>query len=90
MRVHRLPLRDQYFDEEESAVMVGDEVIALSALATSILALVPDEGTTSDFLGQALEDRYGPPPSGVDALQATEMALSDLKSVGLVQLFPGE
>ena len=86
MRVHRVPLRDQYVEEEESVVMVGDVVIALSALATSILALVPDEGTTSDLLGLALEDWYGPPPPGMDALTTTEMALADLKSAGLVRL----
>ncbi len=88
MRVRRRPFLDEYVDGDESAVMVGDQVIVLSALATSLLALIGEGETRSDALARRLSQRYGPPPGDLDGLRTTELALKDLESAGLVQLFP--
>ena len=86
MRVRRRPFLDEYVDGDESAVMVGDQVVVLSALATTLLALIGDEETETAFLAQQLIKRYGPPPDDLDGLKSTHEALSDLERNGLVQL----
>ena len=86
MRVRRRPVLDEYVDGDESAVMVGDQVVVLSALATTLLALIGDEETETAFLAQQLIKRYGPPSDDLDGLKSTQEALNDLETNGLVQL----
>ncbi len=88
MRVRRLPCLDEYVDGDESAVMVGDQVIVLSALATALLALIGEGETETAALAQQLTERYGPPPDDLDRQKVTEAVLGDLERNGLVQLSP--
>jgi hypothetical protein len=67
--VRRTEWHDWYVDGDESAVFVGDQVMALSALATTILRTVPEDGTAGlDDLTAALVAAYGEPEGPVDEL----------------------
>ncbi len=88
MRVRRQPFLDEYVDGAESAVMVGDKVIVLSALATALLALIGEGEAATASLAQQLTKRYGPPPGDLDGQMAIEEALGDMQRNGLVQLLP--
>ena len=42
MRARGLPILDQVIDDGESVVLVGNSVVRLSALATALLAEMPE------------------------------------------------
>ena len=84
MRVRRLPIIDLYVEDDACVVFVGDQVVALSALATQALLAVGDEWTEDAAVASALADAFGPPPPGTDLAAATTetlMALSELRVI---------
>ena len=84
MKVRRLPVVDRVVREGESVVLLGREVIRLSALATHLLDRCAD-WTDLDDLTAALLAEFGDTPPGVDPLAATEAAVSTLAEQGLVE-----
>ena len=80
----RAPVVDEYVVGGESAVMVGNQVVVLSELATALLALVPDKGISVPDLAQALVARYGPPAEGISPEDQVESMVFDLESAGLL------
>lgn len=77
--VRRLPVLDEYVDGAVSAVFVGNEVLALSELATLVLAVVGDEEVTVDELQARLVEEAGEPEAGTvrEALDAILDALAE-------------
>jgi hypothetical protein len=65
-------------------VLVGREVVRLSALATHLLDRCTD-WTELDDLTAALLDEFGPTPEGVDPHTATEAAVAALAEQGLLE-----
>lgn len=79
MRVRRGDLRDVYVDDGRAAVMVGEQVLVLSELATAILASVPEDGgTTLPEVAAAVEAEFGPPAPPGTALDLTRDQLHAL------------
>ncbi|MEO6412545.1 MAG: hypothetical protein ABIO48_08145 [Pedococcus sp.] len=66
-------------------LLVGREVVRLSALATTLLDSCPDWTPVSELV-DVLVTAFGPTPEGVDPGAATEAALRTLASQGLVEL----
>ena len=62
--VRRLPVLDEYVDGAVSAVFVGNEVLALSELATLVLSVVGDDEVTVDELQARLVEEVGEPQEG--------------------------
>ena len=85
MRARRLPFHDEYVDAGESAVLIDDRVVVLSALGTSILAALGTRWTGLEDVAKALLGEYGDPPTGADAHEATRRALMTLAEQGLVE-----
>lgn len=85
MRVRRVPVDDEVVRDGESVVLLGRQVIRLSAIATTLLELC-DRWRDSDELTQELTDRFGEPPDGSDPAVMTESALHALADQGLVEL----
>lgn len=84
MRARRLPVVDRVVRDGESVVLVGREVIRLSALATHLLERCAD-WTDLDDLTSALLAEFGSTPEGVDAHAATEAAVTTLAEQGLLE-----
>ena len=83
MRARRLPVADRVDRDGESVVLVGREVVRLSALATTLLDACVD-WTEEELLVPVLLDRFGPPPEGGDPAALVEDALATLARHGLV------
>jgi hypothetical protein len=75
---------DRVVREGESVVLVGREVIRLSALATHLLDRCAD-WTDLDDLTSALLTEFGSTPEGVDPRAATEAAVTTLALQGLLE-----
>jgi len=86
MRVRRVPFLDEYVEGGESAVLVGDRVFVLSALATTILAAISDDTVSVDAVAVVLEEAFGAPPDGVDLFAATAAAVHELAAQGLLEI----
>lgn len=85
-RVRRTTWLDWYVDGDESAVMVGANVVVLSALASALLeAVAPDGWTAVAEVVVALREEFGD-PVGTSAEAATADALRDLAAEGVVEL----
>ena len=84
MRARRLPVVDRVVRDGESVVLVGREVIRLSALATHLLDRC-GEWTDLDDLTSALLTEFGDAPEGVDPHAATEAAVTTLAEQGLLE-----
>jgi hypothetical protein len=69
----------------EAVVLVGRDVVRLSALATTMLDACA-EWTPLSELVEVLLSAFGPAPEGVDAVVTTEAALRTLAGQGLVEL----
>ncbi|MFB9312312.1 PqqD family peptide modification chaperone [Nocardioides plantarum] len=82
MRVERAAWVDWYDDGRRSAVLVDDQVIVLSTLATSMVRHVVG-GTLVDDLVTALVTEFGAPDGG-DAHTATQAAVRDLVECGVL------
>jgi hypothetical protein len=78
MRVRRGPILDEYAEDGEAAVLVGVDVIVLSPLATTLLALVGDDWTDARAVSAGLVAVFGSPPDGSSAEAMTVDALRSL------------
>jgi hypothetical protein len=85
VRARYLPAVDRVDRDGEAVLLVGREVVRLSALATTLLDSCPD-WTPVSALVDLLVTAFGPTPEGVDPGAATEAALRTLASQGLVEL----
>ena len=87
MKARRLPVRDEYAEAGEAVVMLDDgRVVALSSLATAVLAELGDEEVEANDLARALVKSFGAPPGDADGNQATREALDALSALGLVDI----
>ncbi|MDU0312812.1 hypothetical protein RKE38_03870 [Phycicoccus sp. M110.8] len=84
MRARRLPVADRVDRDGESVVLVGREVVRLSALATALLDECWD-WAEEERLVAVLVDRFGPPPDGGDPAVLVEEALATLSEHRLVE-----
>lgn len=84
MRARRLPVADRVDRDGESVVLVGHEVVRLSALATALLDACA-EWTEEERLVSLLVDRFGAPPGGGDPAVLVSGALTTLATHGLVE-----
>ena len=85
MRARRVAVHDEVVRDGESVVLLGRQVIRLSALGTTLLELCPDRRGV-DELADGLTERFGTPPDGSDPRLMTEAALEALHEQGLVDL----
>jgi hypothetical protein len=85
VKARRRPVADRIERDGESVVLIGREVIRLSALATVLLDSCADWTDDADLADRLLA-RLGPAPDGVDAEAATVSALNALHEQGLVDL----
>ena len=85
MRARYLPAVDRVDRGGEAVLLVGREVVRLSALATTLLDSCSDWTPVSELV-DVLVTAFGPTPEGVDPAAATEAALRTLASQGLVEL----
>ena len=85
MRARRVPVQDEVIRDGESVVLLGRQVIRLSAIGTTLLELTEDWRDIGE-LTDGLTDRFGHPPTGHSATAMTEAALQALQGQGLVEL----
>ena len=85
MRVRRVPFLDEYAEGGESAVLIGDRVLVLSELATTILAAIGEEAVSVDVVAAVREEAFGAPPDGTDLSAATAAAVHELVTQGLLE-----
>lgn len=85
VRIRRLPVLDEYVEDGLSAVFVDNQVVALSELATMVLALVGEEGMTQGDLETLLVAEVGEPDGGTvkEALEPILAALVDQSLIAL-------
>jgi len=84
VRARYLPAADRVDRDGEAVLLVGREVVRLSALATTLIDACT-EWTPASELVEVLLAAFGPTPEGVDAVVATEVALRTLADQGLVE-----
>ncbi len=95
LRVRRAPVADWYVDGDDSAVMVGANVVVLSQLATAVLQILDGDGdgdggagdgawTDATVLTAGLVERFGE-PAGLDVHAATAAVLADLAEQQVVE-----
>lgn len=80
-----MEVQDEVIRDGESVVLLGRQVIRLSALGTTLLELC-DNWRDAKELAHWLTERHGEPPAGFDATAMTEAALQALHDQGLVDL----
>lgn len=85
MRARYLPAADRVDRDGEAVLLVGREVVRLSALATTLIDSCPDWTPVSE-LAEVLLTAFGPTPEGVDPVAATDLALRTLADQGLLEL----
>ena len=85
VKIRRLPVLDEYVEDGLSAVFVDNQVVALSELATMVLALVGDAGMTRGDLETLLVAEVGEPDDGTvgEALEPILAALVDQSLIAL-------
>lgn len=83
MFVTRTDWVDWYVDGDESAVLVGGNVVVLSQLATALVGAVGAGGSSVTALTDTLIGEFGEPEVG-GALAATEVAIADLVDAGVL------
>lgn len=86
MKVRRLPIVDEYAEDERCAVYVGDRVLVLSELATYALGLLRDQWSDVREVADTLVDHFGSPPDDPNGVAATEAVLEQLAEEHLVEL----
>jgi hypothetical protein len=85
MRVRAVPPTDRIDHEGEAVVLIDDQVVRLSALATTLLDLAATWRASED-LTAALVAAFGPPPDGADPGHATALVLEQLAALGLLEV----
>lgn len=80
-----MEVQDEVIRDGESVVLLGRQVIRLSALGTTLLELCNNWRDAKE-LAHGLTERHGEPPAGFDAMAMTEAALQALHDQGLVDL----
>ena len=85
MKARSLPAADRVDRDGEAVLLVGREVVRLSALATTLLDSCLDWTPASELVDVLLAT-FGPAPDGVDAVVSTDVALRTLAAQGLVEL----
>ena len=85
MRLVRSDWIDQYIDGAEAAVMVGNQVVVLSELATALVVEVGECGASLGSVQAALTSAFGEPAIG-DAVTAIDSVVSELVSLGLLKV----
>lgn len=88
MRAHRLPVTDSVTRDGETVVMVGDQVMLLSPMASAAWRLLADPLSVEE-LSERLAAEFGPPPEGSERA-ATATLLDGLVCVGLVEFGDGD
>jgi hypothetical protein len=85
VRVRRCSVRDEYTEDGVSVVLVEENVMVLSALATDLLHRISSSGTDLEVIAAGLVDTFGPPPGPDDGLVATRSAVQELVDYGIVE-----
>ena len=83
-RVRRLPVLDEYVEDGHSAVLLQGQVLALSAIATAVLALLSEEWSSTVELLERVEVEIGAPEDGETA-GALDAVLNELVGHALVE-----
>jgi len=84
----RQPVLDEHTEDGEAVVLLPDGgVLAVSRLASTVLAALADGPQAVPSLAAVLAAQFGAPPDG-DTEAATLAALSSLAEVGLIRLDP--
>lgn len=79
MRIRRGELTDLYVEDERGVAMVGESVMVLSEIATSIVSAVPEQGTTTlDTIVASIVSRFGEPEPPDSAAELTLQHVHDL------------
>ncbi len=87
MKVARGTLQDVYVSADRAAVMVDEQVLVLSALATSILRAVPEDGAVNlEWITANVEAEFGPPEPPETAADLTLAQVHDLAAHGVLVL----
>lgn len=68
----------------EAVVLVGERVVRLSTLATTVVDLCADWRDTA-WLTERLAAEFGAPPSGLEPEAATDAVLGELVRQGLLE-----
>jgi hypothetical protein len=85
MSVSLCELHDVYVDGSECVVYVGDDVMVLSPIATSIVLQLQEGDRSPEQLAFALEEEFGAPP-GTTTLEAVHGMLDQLVQSSVVQV----
>lgn len=80
-----MPVQDEVVRDGESVVLLGRQVIRLSAIGTTLLELTGDWRDFDDLTFD-LTNRFGHPPADYSASAMTGAALHALHQQGLVEL----
>lgn len=83
MSVRRTAWVDWYVADDESAVLLGDTVVVLSALATVLIDAIGEGDAEVEELASVLQDTFGA-PDGVDVVEATRAAVDTLVESGVL------
>jgi hypothetical protein len=83
MRWRTTGVRDRVDHEGECVVLVGAQVVRLSALATAVLDHCAD-WCGAEELAARLAAEFGEPPGG-DAAAATNAVVAELERLGLLE-----
>lgn len=86
MRARRLPIVDEYVEGDEAVVMVDDQVLTLSPVASAALATVGPQWTDATVVADVLVDRFGAPPGAADVVATVRDLLRSLAGLGLLEI----
>ena len=85
MRIRRGQLTDLYVEDERSVAMVGESVMVLSEIATTIMSSVPEDGATSlDAVVASVVALFGEPDPPASAAELTLQQVHDLAAHGVL------
>lgn len=87
MKVEPIRLRDRVVDEDgTSVVMVGADVLVLSAMATELLRLVAAGFRSTSALTQELVGAFGEPAGDASPERLVAAQIADLEQRGLLRV----
>lgn len=90
MPYERVPVRDEYVEDDEMAVMTHDRrVLALSPLPSHLLRLLSDGPLARAEIEEALVERFGPPAPATSPAPALDELLAVMSDVGLIRDLTG-